>query len=667
MSSSAAHKVANRLVTSTSPYLLQHAYNPVNWFEWGSEALDTAVREKKPILVSIGYSSCHWCHVMERESFENEDIAAVMNEHLVCIKVDREERPDIDQLYMDAVQVMGLQGGWPLNVFLTPDQKPFYGGTYFPPKNWAQLIVQLSRTFKDRRSQIEQSADEIAEHLKTTDLSRFTTDAGPFDPDDFHQTFGLLEARFDKVYGGMEKAPKFVMPAIWMWLLRYHHHTKNQQALDMVQLTLRQLAAGGIYDQVGGGFSRYSVDAKWFAPHFEKMLYDNAQLISLYSEAYRVSPEPLFRTVVYETIGWLHREMKHPDGGYYSALDADSEGVEGKYYTWTNKELHDALGDQAHLIRQHYQLTDEGNWEHNRNILYRTHGPEGFSDDEGLQNARRELLRRREKRVHPGLDDKIVTSWNAMLVQGLADAYKSFNDPTLLKDAVQILQFVECNLAEEPRIYRTYRTRRNNSEGFLEDYALLIAAYLAVYECTWDESWLFKAERKCLYVIEKFRDDSDGFFYFSGSSAEKLLARKKEVFDNVMPSSNSVMARNLFRLGVMLDREEWKQDAMEMASSLRKMILHEPAYMSNWGMLSMEMTYPFHEIIITGREAEAMRKDLAHVYLPFSVVMGTKTTSELPLLRGKGESDKAQIHVCVNKTCSLPVGSVREALQIIYN
>ncbi len=666
MHPSSENKIPNRLARATSPYLLQHAYNPVGWYEWGPEALAKAVSENKPILVSIGYSSCHWCHVMERESFENADIASLMNEHMVCIKVDREERPDIDQLYMDAVQAMGLNGGWPLNVFLTPDQKPFYGGTYFPSTNWGKLIVQLSRAFQERRSEINESANDLIQHLNTSDVSRFISEGSPFNPVDFHVPFGILESKFDTAYGGLERAPKFVMPTIWLWLLRYHHQTHNPSALHMVLVTLRQLASGGIYDQLGGGFSRYSVDRKWFAPHFEKMLYDNAQLLSLYAEGYRVSPDPLFRKVVYETASWLRREMKHPEGGFYSALDADSEGSEGKFYTWTEQELDDALGDQANEIKQYYQTTPSGNWEHGQNILYRTDAAVSSSDQEGaLQAAKIELLKRRSKRIHPGLDDKIVAGWNAMLIQGFTDAYKTFGDPSFLDDALHAIQFLEKNLMDGPCCFRTFKGRRSPTEGFLEDYALLISAYLSLYECTFDEAWIRKAEHECVYVVDQFRDETDGFFFFSSASAEKLVARKKEVFDNVMPSPNSVMARNLYRLGILLDREEWKQQAIEMATSLKKLILQEPTYMSHWGILAMEISFPFYEIVIAGPSAMAQRSTLASAYLPFSLMMGSLQGSMLPLAKERISETTDRIHVCVDKTCRMPVSTAAEALEIL--
>ncbi|MDZ4716199.1 MAG: thioredoxin domain-containing protein [Cytophagales bacterium] len=662
MEASKENQSPNRLVKATSPYLQQHAYNPVDWHEWGEEALQKAKNEDKPILVSIGYSSCHWCHVMERESFENPDVASIMNEHLVCIKVDREERPDIDQVYMDAVQAMGLNGGWPLNVFLTPEQKPFFGGTYFPPKNWVQLILQLAKAFQQRREEIDRSAEDLTVHLASSDLSRFASEEGPFERQDFDATFSILTSRFDTVFGGLDKAPKFVMPSIWMWLLRYHHLSQTKGALDMVLLTLRQLAMGGIYDQLGGGFARYSVDGRWFAPHFEKMLYDNAQLMSLYAEAYRVSPDPLFRDTVVEINQWLNTEMTHPDGGFYSALDADSEGEEGKFYTWTEAELDKILGDESGQFKSIYQVTSGGNWEKGWNILFRKNTePEG----EWLEDCKKKLLRERSKRIRPGLDDKVIAGWNAMMIQGLLDAYDSFGDNQFLEQAENAIAFLENNMMDGPRCQRTFKAKASETEGFLEDYAYLTQAYLSLYQSTFNDAWLHKAARECDYILANFWDEKEGFFFYAGGQSEQLIARKKEVFDNVIPSSNSVMARNLLRLGQLLDRDDWTQKAVRMGSSLKKLILTEPSYMSHWGILALEITQSFHEVVIAGPSAMQMRAELAASNLPFSLILGTTGASNLPLVQNKTVEGKTLIYVCVNKTCKQPVATVHEALVLL--
>src|SRR5688572_8012552 len=373
------NKNTNRLIHSTSPYLLQHAYNPVDWFEWSDEALQKARQEDKPILVSIGYSSCHWCHVMERESFENESIAGTMNELFVCIKVDREERPDIDAIYMDAVQALGVNGGWPLNVFLTPEQKPFFGGTYFAPPMWTQILRNIHTAFRQNRDTIENSAEELRLHLLRSDVHRFKQPATNLSVrDDIDTIYKKLRTGFDETWGGMDKAPKFIMPSLWHWLLRYYHLTNDQSALNQITLTLKKIAMGGIYDQAGGGFSRYSVDGYWFVPHFEKMLYDNAQLVELYSEAYAITKDDEFKAIVYETFDWLTREMTSDQGGFYSALDADSEGVEGKFYCWTKSELVNVLGADAPTIASYYSVSENGNWEHGSNILIRNKADQEF-------------------------------------------------------------------------------------------------------------------------------------------------------------------------------------------------------------------------------------------------------------------------------------------------
>ena len=657
--------MSNRLAKSTSPYLLQHAHNPVDWFEWGKEALDKAVHEDKPILVSIGYSSCHWCHVMEHESFENEDIAQIMNEYFVCIKVDREERPDIDHIYMEAVQAMRQSGGWPLNVFLTPQQKPFFGGTYFPPKNWAQLLLQIHKTFEQKRAEIDESAEDLRNHLQTTDLNRFAKgDDVVSTQESLDRMFNILETRFDKTWGGIEKAPKFVMPSIWHFVLRYYAITKNQNALHMVTHTLKHMAYGGLYDQLAGGFSRYSVDAEWFAPHFEKMLYDNAQLLSLYSEAYMVTKDNVFKNVVYETTDWLKNEMTHPGGGFYSALDADSEGVEGKFYTWTEEELKTILGDQAEHITKYYHTSLEGNWEHGRNILKRGHESELRLAHENLQELKKKLLSVRKKRIRPGLDDKILTGWNAMTIQGLIDAYKAFGDEQFLKLALENISFIENFLIVNGRVSRAFKNKPSETEAFLEDYAYLIQAYTSLYQVTFNEGWLHQAHIWCNYVYEHFYDREDGFFHFSSLSAEQLIAKKKEIFDNVIPASNSVMARNLHSLGLLLDKEEWKDQSIKMTSKLAGLIESEPGYMSHWGILLSEIIHGMSEVVISGEDALNFRHEMHEHFLPFTIFLGTRDKSELSLLKDRdAKPNQTLIYVCQNKTCKLPVNSIESALE----
>jgi uncharacterized protein YyaL (SSP411 family) len=656
-------KKPNRLINSTSPYLLQHAYNPVDWYEWGDEALGKAAAEDKPILVSIGYSSCHWCHVMEHESFENEDIAKLMNDKFVCIKVDREERPDIDQVYMEAVQAMQQHGGWPLNVFLTPQQKPFYGGTYFPASNWLYLLGQIDKAFREKRADIDASADGLKEHLQSGDVQRFARQQSDmqFRLETLDKMFEVLRSRFDKEWGGMDRAPKFVMPTIWMFLLRYYSITKNKESLHMVTLTLRKMMMGGLYDQIGGGFARYSVDGKWFAPHFEKMLYDNAQLLSLYAEAFAATKLTGFRDTVYETVSWLKREMTHPDGGFYSALDADSDGGEGLFYTWTWEELEQALPEDS-KAKEFYGATSEGNWEHGRNILTRS----TTEWNQAMQQDKELMLKARSKRVRPGLDNKILSGWNCMMIKGLTDSYRVFSDGELLDLALRNMAFIEANLIDSKKLYRAFKGKRSGTEGFLEDYAFLVQAFVALYEATFNEEYLDKAERWTRYVIDNFLDGTEGYFHFTSRAAEKLIAQKKEIFDNVIPSSNSVMARNLHKLGTMVANEAWIALAKRMASRLGQIIESEPAHMSNWGILLAELTKGYAEVVISGKDAENIRKEFHVHYMPFSVTLGTATSSHLPLLKGREPVDeKTRVFVCFNKTCKLPVDNVPEALKQI--
>lgn len=673
-----AHKFTNRLIHSASPYLLQHAHNPVDWYEWGPEALAKAKDEDKPILVSIGYSSCHWCHVMERESFENEAVAKLMNDHYVCIKVDREERPDIDQVYMDAVQALGVHGGWPLNVVLTPEQKPFFGGTYFSPPAWTQVLQNIDRAFHHNRDNIENTAEELRLHLLRSDVERFRQPAGDTTlAADLEAMYRKLEPAFDTTWGGLDKAPKFVMPSIWLWLLRYHHLTHNTAALDHTVLTLKRIAMGGIYDQVGGGFARYSVDGYWFVPHFEKMLYDNAQLLALYSEAYAVTRNEEFKAVVYETFGWLQREMTGDHGGFYSALDADSEGVEGKFYCWTLAELEAVLGKtDAALVASYYTVTPQGNWEHGNNILIRGKADASFLAEHNLSREqwetrltafKQKLLHTRAERIRPGLDDKVITAWNAMMDVGLLTAYRVFGDARFLDATIKNLRFLEKELTGDQSLIRSYKNKPSAVHAFLDDYAYVIQAYTHLYQVTFDESWLRKAEALTRYTLANFYDNADGFFHYASQQAEKLIATKKELFDNVIPASNAVMAQNLFNLGTLLDEPIWTALAQRMTSDLSHLIKSEPNYMSHWAIVLSEIRHTLAEVSIVGTHVHQLRAELHTAYNPYTITLGTTGKSNLSLLKDRPVAPgmDTSIYVCYNKTCQAPVANTAEALQLL--
>ena len=543
----------NRLQTETSPYLLQHAQNPVNWFPWGVEALTKAKTENKPILVSIGYSACHWCHVMEHESFEKEEVAEVMNRHFVSIKIDREERPDIDAIYMDAVQAMGVQGGWPLNVFLMPDGKPFYGGTYYPKQNWIKLLEAVHHGFTNNQSELQKSAEGFTENMLFSDSEKYNllSDNQVFTKDNLGVMYQKIAQSFDSEWGGFQRSPKFPMPSVWMFLLRYSHLQNNENALNHLKFTLNKMAMGGIYDQLGGGFARYSVDGEWFCPHFEKMLYDNGQMVSLYSQAYTLTQEPLYRETVYETIEWLAREMTSSEGGFYSALDADSEGVEGKFYVWTKHEIDEILGEKSEEFCRVYQIDSNGNWEHGVNILWKNEPILNSQLSESIQK----LMAKRAERIRPGLDDKILCSWNGLMLNGLVDAYRTFGEEKFLNLALKNARFVKDNFLKNDFLSHSYKNGHTKIQGFLEDYASVIDAYTNLYQATFEENWLHLAEKLTLYVCQNFYDEKEQLFYFTDKSAEELIARKKEIFDNVIPSSNSMMARNLYTLGFLLDRQ----------------------------------------------------------------------------------------------------------------
>ncbi|MBJ6116935.1 thioredoxin domain-containing protein [Pontibacter sp. BT310] len=665
----------NRLIKESSPYLLQHAYNPVDWYPWGEEALQQAKQENKPILVSIGYAACHWCHVMEHQSFERQEISDIMNQHFICIKVDREERPDVDAVYIDAVHAMGLQGGWPLNVFLTSEAKPFYGGTYFAPQQWAQLLQNIANAYKENRQELDETAEQFVEHLNVSDLEKYGLKQSDkqVSEEELQQLYLNLSKRFDKIKGGLSPAPKFPMPSNFLFLLRYIHHTQSETALAQVNLTLSQMAYGGIYDQVGGGFARYAVDADWLVPHFEKMLYDNAQLVTLYAEAYQVTRDPLYKQVVYETIAFVERELMSEEYGFYSSLDADSEGEEGRFYTFTRDDLQKILKDEEPLFSKYYNVTAAGNFEHGRNILHRQESDETFARDNELElevlqemvaEWKRKLMKVRAKRIRPALDDKILCSWNALMLKALVDAYHVFGEKHFLDLALKNADFLFEKIREGNKLCHNYKNGKATIDGFLEDYALLVAALIRLYEVTFNEEWLNQAKRFTDYTLSNFMDKQEGMFYFTDQTAEKLIARKKEIFDNVIPSSNSAMAINLHLLGLYFDNETYQQVADKMLNTMIPLITKEPSHLSNWAILYYNKLTPTAEVAIVGKQVTQMREELSVFYLPNMILMGSNYKSKLPLLADKIPVDgKTTIYVCYNKTCQLPVHTPSEALK----
>lgn len=663
----------NSLINSTSPYLLQHAHNPVDWQEWSEEALAQAKKEDKPILVSIGYSSCHWCHVMEKESFEDSAVAKLMNDHFITIKIDREERPDIDQIYMDAVQAMGLRGGWPLNVFLTPDQKPFYGGTYFPKEGWMNLLSSIADAYKNQREKIDESAEAFTKSLQQKESEKYKlvgTDH-KLTTEEASNMFMLLDKKFDRIHGGVKKSPKFPMPSVWQFLATYYHQTKNEEALKHLEFTLEKIADGGIYDHVGGGFARYSTDEEWHVPHFEKMLYDNGQLLSLYANGYKLTKNPKFKRVILETTAWLQREMLDESGGFYSALDADSEGVEGKFYVWTYEEVTQLAGDDFEMIASYYDVQPNGNWEgHNalRVVLNDEKIAKQFKLDidefhQRISTFKSKTLVEREKRIRPGLDYKIIAGWNGLTLAGLAESYQALGDPSLLALAQKNAAFIKNDLIKNGMLNRF---PNKNQEGFMEDYAAVIQGFIKYYETTFDREYLTLALALTQRVEEVFYDESENLYFFTSDESESLIARKKELFDNVIPSSNSIMTWNLIHLGTHLYNDEMVEKGKSILAQVIELVKQEPEYMSNWAMLAMELENTFAEVVIVGDQAVEFGQKINQQFIPNKIITGTQSTSDQSPFQLKEAIDgKTTIYVCYDKACKLPVTTTDKAIQLL--
>ena len=666
--------MANRLKDQTSPYLLQHANNPVDWYPWGTEALSRARDENKLILVSIGYSACHWCHVMEHESFEDQQVADIMNEHFICIKVDREVRPDIDQIYMNAVQLMTGSGGWPLNCFCLPDQRPIYGGTYFRKPDWINLLKNLSDFWETKRGEAEEYAVRLTDGIRQSEQLIPVRSDVEFSKKDIGEIFETWKRSFDLVEGGYNRAPKFPLPNNWQFMLRYAHLMKDNAAHVAVNITLEKMAFGGIYDQIGGGFSRYSVDDRWHVPHFEKMLYDNAQLVSLYAEAYQYTGNELYKKVVFETLEFIESEMTSPEGGFYSALDADSEGVEGKFYTFSKDEIKVILGEEADLFNIYYNITDDGNWEdEHTNIFLRKNDDAELAakmgiDEEDLKkkvsNARQKIFQARSERIRPGLDNKILASWNGMMLRAYTDAYRVFGNDKFLQNALANAEFVNRNLFHNDHLIRVYSSS-TKPDAFLDDYAFIIDGFIGLYESSFEEKWLNTAKRLADHTISNFYDEGSGLFFYTSSKSEELIARKQEILDNVISSSNSAMAHNLFRLGHFFDDDQYLQISDQMIRTIQPHIIKYPSGYSNWASLLLVRIFGIFEIAITGSESEQKRFGLEKHYIPNKILLGG-TSGTLPLLRDKMHAE-TKIYVCQNRTCSLPVKNVVDAIKQIDN
>ncbi len=701
------YKHTNRLINETSPYLLQHAHNPVDWYPWGEEALQKAQQEDKPILLSVGYSACHWCHVMERESFENEDIARLMNQHFVSIKVDREERPDIDNIYMQAVQALTQQGGWPMTVFLTPDGRPFYGGTYFPPYDrqygqetmpgFPRILVTLADYYHNRHQEVEEQANQLADYLKQRSSTPLRAKGGMVPsgtmPLEMLNTASQeLAAEFDAVHGGFGHAPKFPNTMSLEFLLRTHLHrlhgemsskaTKSE--LEMVEVTLQHMADGGIYDQLGGGFHRYSVDAEWLVPHFEKMLYDNALLSRLYLHTYLVTGKPFYERIVEETLDYVVREMVSPEGGFYSTQDADSEGEEGKFFTWTAEEIESALlPEDAPLFMLYYGVTRAGNFE-GKNILHVERDAESVAEEAevsldalqaSLKRSREMLFKLREKRVKPGRDEKILTSWNGLMLRSFAEAARYLDRPDYLQIATNNAEFLLRELNRNGRLLRTFKDGRARLNGYLEDYAFLADGLLALYEASFQPRWFVEARRLIDQAITLFADQQNGGFFDTGSDHETLISRPKDITDNATPAGNSVAVDVLLRLAAFTGEEAYRRYADDYLRPIADiMVQHPQAFGHVLGALDFAISQSKEIALIGDPQGPDTRALLAVVntrYLPNSVLAcaspeDTISIQAIPLLADRPMKDnKATAYVCQNFACLAPVNTPEELEQLL--
>ncbi len=662
-------KFTNRLINETSPYLLQHAHNPVDWYPWGEEAFERAKGENKPVLVSIGYSACHWCHVMEHESFEDEAVAAIMNEHFVNIKVDMEERPDVDQIYMNFVQLTTGRGGWPMNVFLTPDKRPFFGGTYFPPAprynmpSWPQILTSIADAFRDKRDELENSANDIVGELRR--LTIVESAPGVLSSDLLDQAFTSFSRTFDSLNGGFGGAPKFPPAMSLEFLLRYHKRTGDGLALSIVTHTLDKMANGGIYDQLGGGFHRYAVDAIWLVPHFEKMLYDNAQLVRVYLHAYQVTGDEFYKRIAIKTLEYVRREMLDESGGFYSTQDADSEGVEGKFFVWTPEEINAILGnDLGRQFCSFYDVTGEGNFEsesilNTKNPVATAPGSDRFAD------ARAMLFAEREKRIKPNRDEKVLTAWNGLMLAAFADAAAVLGNDEYLDIAKRNAEFICTELQRDGMLLRTWKEGESKLNGYIEDYANVADGLVVLYQVSGDAKYLVEAKRLADLMITEFWDEDNGGFFFTSNDHEELIVRNKDFYDNATPSGNSVAADVLLRLAKLLGDEKYERFAVAVlrltASQLRR---HPQGFGRALSALEFYLGET-KEIVIIGEKGNELECEVLRRYLPDAVVAissDAESDQELiPLLKDRNMVDgKATAYVCENFVCQRPVVTVQD-------
>ena len=674
------HKYTNDLLNETSPYLLQHAHNPVNWKAWNKETLAEAKSENKLILISVGYAACHWCHVMEHESFEDSLVAQVMNKSFINIKVDREERPDVDQVYMSAVQLMTGSGGWPMNVIALPDGRPVWGGTYFKKDQWMDALEQISKLYIENPDKLYEYADKLEQGIKALDVVTLNNNEPIFEESYIEEAVENWSKQFDNNQGGLSRAPKFMMPNNYHFLLRQAYQNNDKELQEYVNLTLTKMAYGGVFDQVGGGFSRYSVDAKWHVPHFEKMLYDNGQLVSLYADAYLVTKNELYKNIVFETLEYIKRDMTTENGAFYSSLDADSntpegELEEGAFYVWTKDELKLLLKEDFELFSDYYNVNNYGFWEHDNYVLIRKDDDKKIIETYNISlnnlnekkiNWKSILLKERSKREKPRLDDKTLTSWNSIMLKGYVDAYRVFDNEDYLASAEKNANFIINNqLREDGGLNHNYKNGQSTINGYLEDYAATIDGFIALYENTLDEKWLSISRDLANYSFDHFYDENSKMFYFTSNEDESLISRSIEYRDNVIPASNSMMAKNLFKLSHYFDNEHYRNTAMTMLNNVKPEMQEYPSGYSNWYDLMLNYSNPYYEVAIVGDNAKQKISELNKTYLPNKLIAGSTSENNMPLLENRFNPNSTLIYVCVNRACKLPVKEVEEAIKFL--